>query len=191
MPPDITPELMTNWDWMCGRIAEMPGAYPAGSRSSYQSMTFGWIVGELVRRTDTQRRPFGQFVRQEIAEPVGATDLWLGIPAAVEPRVAKLDAAAVYVAPDGNAMREARYFPAGIVLVDDVALGGLHEFRFRARHRLQRRVAVAALDRLFDNADCAAHLGATRLVDNGAAGNLARRLLGRGGVGHASNILRQ
>src|SRR5512147_3228065 len=29
MPPDITPELMTNWDWMCGRIAEMPGAYPA------------------------------------------------------------------------------------------------------------------------------------------------------------------
>ena len=21
MPPDVTPELMTNWDWMCGRIA--------------------------------------------------------------------------------------------------------------------------------------------------------------------------
>ena len=82
-------------------------------------------------------------------------------------------------------MREPRDLSAGIVLMDDVALGGLHEFRFRARHRLQRRIAVAALDRLFDNADSAAHLGATRLVDNGAAGNLARRLLGRGGVGHA------
>ena len=41
MPPDVTPELMTNWDWMCRRIAEMEGVYPAGSRSSYQSMTFG------------------------------------------------------------------------------------------------------------------------------------------------------
>jgi hypothetical protein len=88
-------------------------------------------------------------------------------------------------------MRKPRDLSAGIVLMDDVALGGLHELRFRARHRLQRRIAVAALDRLFDNADGAAHLGATRLVDNGAAGNLARRLLGRGGVGHASNILRQ
>src|SRR5450432_1229299 len=82
-------------------------------------------------------------------------------------------------------MGEPRDLSARIVLVDDVALRGLHEFRFRTRHRLQRRIAVAALDRLFDNADRAAHLGATRLVDNGAAGNLARRLLGGGGIGHA------
>ena len=108
MPPDVTPELMTNWDWMCARIAEMPGAYPAGSRSSYQSMTFGWLIGEVVRRTDPKRRPFGQFVREEIAEPLGATDLWFGIPAEAEPRIARLDDVAVYVAPDGNAMREAQ-----------------------------------------------------------------------------------
>ena len=108
MPPDVTPELMTDWDWMCRRIAEMPGNYPAGSRSSYQSMTFGWMMGEIVRRTDPKRRPFGQFVKEEIADPLDATDLWLGIPDAVEPRVATLDDAAVYVVPDGNAMREAQ-----------------------------------------------------------------------------------
>lgn len=107
MPPDVTPELMIDWDWMCRRIAEMPAAYPAGSRSSYQAMTFGWLAGEVVRRTDPQGRSFGRFVREEIAEPIGATDLWLGIPDALRPRVAALDAAAVYVAPDGNAMREA------------------------------------------------------------------------------------
>lgn len=143
MPPDVTPELMTNWDWMCGRIAEMPGAYPAGSRSSYQSMTFGWLVGEMVRRTDPKRRPFGQFVRQEIAEPLGATDLWLGIPGEAEPRVAKLDDVAVYVAPDGNAMREAQ--PLIVDLMPDPferpyvrracipAVGGIFNARSEAR----------------------------------------------------------
>ena len=143
MPPDVTPELMTNWDWMCARIAEMPGAYPARSRSSYQSMTFGWLIGEVVRRTDPKRRPFGQFVREEIAEPLGATDLWFGIPAEAEPRIARLDDVAVYVAPDGNAMREAQ--PLIVDLMPDPferpyvrracipAVGGIFNARSAAR----------------------------------------------------------
>src|SRR5439155_5068661 len=60
----------------------------------------------VVRRTDPQRRPFCRFLREEIAEPLGAPDLWLGIPDAVEPRVAKLDARAVAVAPEGTFIRE-------------------------------------------------------------------------------------
>lgn len=143
MPPDVTPERMTDWDWMCRRIAEMPGSYPAGSRSSYQSMTFGWLIGEIVRRTDPLRRPFGQFVRQEIAEPLEATDLWLGIPDEAEPRVARLDDVAVYVAPDGNAMREAQ--PLIVDLMPDPferpavrracipAVGGIFNARSEAR----------------------------------------------------------
>jgi len=107
MPPDVTPELMTNWDWMTKRIAEMPAMHPPGARSSYQAMTFGWLLGEVVRRTDPQRRPFGQFVEEEIARPLGCGDLWLGIPDAAEPRVARLDSAAVHPAPDGNLYRDA------------------------------------------------------------------------------------
>ena len=75
-------------------------------------------------------------------------------------------------------MREPRDLSARIVLMDDVALRCLHQFRFRTCHRLQRCFAVAAFDRLLDNTDCAAHLGPARLVDNSATGNLARRLLG-------------
>ena len=143
MPPDVTPELMTNWDWMTRRIAEMPPSYPAGSRSSYQAMTFGWLLGEVVRRTDPKRRPFGQFVKEEVADPIGATDLWLGIPDAAEPRVAKLDDVAVYVAPDGNAMREAT--PIQVDLMPDPferpyvrracipAVGGIFNARSEAR----------------------------------------------------------
>ncbi|MEI4509420.1 serine hydrolase domain-containing protein [Sphingopyxis sp. CCNWLW253] len=143
MPADVTPELMTNWDWMCSRIAEMPGEYPAGSCSSYQSMTFGWLLGEVVRRTDPKRRPFGQFIREEIAEPLGATDLWMGIPGAAEPRVAVLDDVAVYVMPDGNMMRAAQ--PVVVDLMPDPferpyvrracipAVGGIFNARSEAR----------------------------------------------------------
>ena len=143
MPPEVTPELMCDWDWMVRRIAETPGLYPPGSRSSYQSMTFGWLVGAIVRRTDPAARPFGRFVQDEIAEPLGCTDLWLGIPDAAEPRVAKLDDAAVQVAPDGNLTREAT--PLQVDLMPDPferpyvrracipAVGGIFNARSTAR----------------------------------------------------------
>ena len=84
-------------------------------------------------------------------------------------------------------MREPRDLSARIVFVNDVALRCLHQFGLRVRHRFERCSPVAALDRLFDRSYRAAHLGAARLVDDGAAGNLARRLLGGSGIGHILN----
>ena len=75
-------------------------------------------------------------------------------------------------------------------LIDDIALGGLHQFRFRVRHRLQRRIAVAALDGFFDRADRATHLGAARLVDDGAAGILRVAFLAEVVLAMFSTILR-
>src|SRR5581483_9072467 len=89
MPADVTPERMCDWEWMTRAIAALEPIAPPGSRTLYLSMTFGWIVGELVRRTDPRHRSLGRFIREEIAEPLGATDLWVGIPDSVEPRIAK------------------------------------------------------------------------------------------------------
>ena len=52
--------------------------------------TFGWVIGEVVRRTDPKNRPFGKFIQEEICQPLGIDNLWAGIPPDVEPRVAKL-----------------------------------------------------------------------------------------------------
>jgi len=84
-------------------------------------------------------------------------------------------------------MREPRNFSARVVLVNDVALRGLHQFGLRMCHRLQRCIAIATLDCFFDGSDGAAHLRPARLVDHRAAGNLAGRLLGGSGVGHVLN----
>lgn len=90
MPDDVTPERMCDWNWMTTEIAALSPLAEPGSKTLYLSMTFGWIIGELVRRTDPSGRSLSRFVQEEIAAPLGINDLWIGIPDHAEPRVAKL-----------------------------------------------------------------------------------------------------
>lgn len=89
MPADMTPERLCDWAWMTQAIAELEPLAEPGTRTLYLSMTFGWIIGELVRRVDLKHRSLGRFVREEIAEPLGISDLWIGLPDAAVSRVAK------------------------------------------------------------------------------------------------------
>jgi CubicO group peptidase (beta-lactamase class C family) len=90
MPKGVTPALMSDWDWMCGQIAAMKPLFEPGTKSAYQSMTYGWMVGELVRRTDPKKRSLGSFLQEEICKPLGIDGLWIGLPDSAIPRVAKL-----------------------------------------------------------------------------------------------------
>jgi CubicO group peptidase (beta-lactamase class C family) len=99
MPAGVTPERMCDWQWMTAAIADLEPLAPPGSKTLYLSMTYGWLVGELVRRTDPAHRSLGRFVREELAKPLGITDLWIGIPDAVENRIAKQTDAMVPVPP--------------------------------------------------------------------------------------------
>jgi len=90
MPPATTPELMANWDWMVNQLAMLDPLCPPGTKNTYATYSFGWILGEVVRRTDPMHRPFDSFVREEITEPLGIDDLWIGLPPAQEHRVATL-----------------------------------------------------------------------------------------------------
>lgn len=100
MPGGVTPERMVDWDWMTRAIADLRPLAEPGTKTLYLSMTFGWILGELVRRVDPQQRSLGRFVREEIAAPLGITDLWIGIPETVENRIARQIDAMVPVPPE-------------------------------------------------------------------------------------------
>ncbi len=91
MPPGTTVEEMCDWEHMTAAVAALPALWEPGTRMGYHAYTYGWILGELVRRTDPHGRSIGRFVKEEVAEPVGATDLWIGIPDSVEPRIALLE----------------------------------------------------------------------------------------------------
>jgi CubicO group peptidase (beta-lactamase class C family) len=100
MPDGVTPERLCDWDWMTRAIADLAPLAAPGTKTLYLSMTFGWIVGELVRRADPRHRSLGQFVREEIAAPLDAPDLWIGVPDSQVHRIAKQVDALVSIPPE-------------------------------------------------------------------------------------------
>jgi CubicO group peptidase (beta-lactamase class C family) len=90
MPAGVTPEQMADYDWMVNALANLEPVFEPGTTNAYHSYTWGWINSAIVERTDPQQRPFRQFVHEEIAQPLGIEDLWMGLPAEDEPRVAHM-----------------------------------------------------------------------------------------------------
>jgi CubicO group peptidase (beta-lactamase class C family) len=66
------------------RLAAAAPSWEPGTAVGYHALTYGWLVGELVRRIDG--RTVGRFIAEEVAGPLGL-DLWIGSPASVEHRV--------------------------------------------------------------------------------------------------------
>lgn len=90
MPAGTTAEQLCDWEGMVRAIAAIEPEWTPGERTGYHAYTFGWLTGELVRRTDPQHRPFGQFVQDEICGPLGMDSFWMGIPDEAEARCARL-----------------------------------------------------------------------------------------------------
>lgn len=78
---------LEDWDRMTATIADEEPSWPAGTDRGYHALTFGYILGELVRRVDG--RTIGTFFAEEVADPTGI-DFWIGLPAEIEPRVAQI-----------------------------------------------------------------------------------------------------
>ncbi len=91
MPDGLVPEDLLDWDKMVARVAELQPILEPGTTTAYHALTYGWIVGELVRRIDG--RPIGRFVQEEICAPLGMRDIYFGIPEEAAPRVAHLERA--------------------------------------------------------------------------------------------------
>jgi CubicO group peptidase (beta-lactamase class C family) len=82
----LPPKAMYDWDAMCRALAESSPCIEPG-RLGYHPVTFGWLVGELVRRIDG--RSLGRFFREELAVPLGA-DFHIGLGPAEEKRAADM-----------------------------------------------------------------------------------------------------
>ena len=87
--PDVPVTLADALDWkvMTELLADTKPDWPVGSAHGYHAVTFGWLAGELIRRTDG-RTP-GRFVAEEIAAPLDV-EMWIGLPEHLEPRVSPI-----------------------------------------------------------------------------------------------------
>ncbi len=82
LPPGTN---LTNWALMISSLEEQEPWWTPGEAFGYHPNTFGYLLGELVRRVDG--RDIGTFIREEIAGPLDA-DYYSGFGPELDPRVA-------------------------------------------------------------------------------------------------------
>lgn len=85
---DMTIEQALDWDQVIDALEQQAPVWEPGSQHGYHATTFGWLVGEVIRRVDG--RSIGRFVREELADRLGL-DLWIGLPESEHHRVAPLE----------------------------------------------------------------------------------------------------
>jgi CubicO group peptidase (beta-lactamase class C family) len=76
-----------NWDLMITSLEQEEPFWEPGTRNGYHALTFGWLIGEVVRRVSG--KSLGAFFQEEIAGPLDL-HFWIGLPEQMESRVAPM-----------------------------------------------------------------------------------------------------
>ena len=135
----LTMDDLGDWDRMVGSLAAQAPVWEPGTAYGYHAHTFGWLVGELVRRVDG--RGLSRFFAEEVAGPAGA-DMWIGLPESEEHRVAPITTEQMAMPPDVD--------PA---TVDMTAFFGPHLMVASSLNGILPDLEVAALDRRYRAAE--------------------------------------
>ncbi len=112
---ELAPGAALDWERMVEALEHQAPVWEPGSRQGYHAVTYGWLVGEVVRRVSGADR-FGDFFAESVVERLGL-DAYVGTPASEHHRVADLvrspanpsataAGAPVDETPEAKAMRE-------------------------------------------------------------------------------------
>jgi len=85
-PEGFDTAMMIDWERMCAGIADLPLSFEPGSRTAYHNYTYGYLVGDIVRRIDG--RKLERFLQEEVCQPQSVESLYFGVPASELERVA-------------------------------------------------------------------------------------------------------
>ncbi|WP_210747968.1 serine hydrolase domain-containing protein [Actinomadura latina] len=78
-PYDTTVEDLCDWDHMCAVLAESRPWWEPGTRFGYHAQTFGFLLGEIVRRGTG--RTLAWWLREAVTRPLGIEDeVHFGVP---------------------------------------------------------------------------------------------------------------
>jgi len=75
------------WDTMTAALARQEPWWEPGTKHGYHILTYGWLVGEVVRRITG--KSLGTYFREEIAEPL-SLDFHIGLAAEHDARAAEI-----------------------------------------------------------------------------------------------------
>lgn len=80
-------DAIYDWDMMCTALAAEQPWWEPGTRHGYHPITFGWLVGEVLRRASGLR--VGELWQRDFARPLGL-DLFIGVPPEEQSRIARV-----------------------------------------------------------------------------------------------------
>jgi CubicO group peptidase (beta-lactamase class C family) len=83
----LSPESLYDWTAMCAALAEQEPWWTPGTKHGYHALTFGWLVGEVIRRISGES--VGSFFRKNVAGPLEA-DFHIGLAAEHDARTSEL-----------------------------------------------------------------------------------------------------
>ena len=90
IPLTTTMEDLCDWDKMCAAVADSELWWEPGTKVGYHAYTFGYLVGEIVRRTTC--KPISQVLLDEVSGPLGVGDeIYFGMPKSEQHRLATLE----------------------------------------------------------------------------------------------------
>ena len=90
IPLTTTMEDLCDWDKMCAAIAASELWWEPGTKIGYHAYTFGYLVGEIVRRCTGKR--ISQVLLEEVSGPLGVgKELYFGMPKTEQKRLAMLE----------------------------------------------------------------------------------------------------
>jgi CubicO group peptidase (beta-lactamase class C family) len=83
----LTLEETLAWEPVIRALEAQPPVWEPGTEHGYHATTYGWLVGEVVRRITG--KSLGTFFQDEVATPLDL-EFWIGLPDAEQHRVAPL-----------------------------------------------------------------------------------------------------
>jgi CubicO group peptidase (beta-lactamase class C family) len=95
-------ERMLDWEYMTEALAEAVPRHEPGRAHGYHGFTYGWLVGELIRRVTG--KSFSEALELELARPLGLDGCYVGLPVEQMKRRARLLLPAAFQQ-NGDALR--------------------------------------------------------------------------------------
>jgi CubicO group peptidase (beta-lactamase class C family) len=91
MPDGIEPRAIGDWSYMTRRIGALEPLWKPGTQKGYHAYTFGWLVGETVRRSLGSDSPIDRLISEIVFAPLGIQDFWYGLPDGETGRLVPMD----------------------------------------------------------------------------------------------------
>jgi CubicO group peptidase (beta-lactamase class C family) len=168
----LTETDIYDWNVVTSRLAAETPWWEPGSTHGYHVNTFGFLVGELVRRTSG--RSIGEFVADEVTAPLDA-DFHFGFDARHDTRTAEYSfGEESYETGDGEAqptLDDDRAYLLGRVYMNPPGMSGLGTVNTRAWRAAQipsanGHATARAVARIFSLLACGGAAGGVRLLDS-------------------------